>query len=551
MVTLPVEFATRMKRMLGEEYPAFAACFDGTRALGLRRNLLKTEEEEFLRNAPCPLEPVPWAPEGYYYLEGERPGLHPLHEAGAYYIQEPSAMAAVPFLDPQPGERILDLCAAPGGKSTQIAARMAGRGLLVSNEVHPARARILSQNVERMGIRNALVTNEEPGRLAARFPLFFDRILVDAPCSGEGMFRKEEAALAGWSPENVAHCAKRQREILEEAARMLRPGGRLVYSTCTFSPEENEGTIGSFLARHEEFSLEDPPLFPGMSHGNPLWGEGKTEGLEKTVRIWPHRARGEGHFIAVLRRGEEEGAVSPGEQAESRMRSQAESRMGSQAESRMENQMESRMRSQAENRMENQTESRIENQAGKRMGNQAGKRAGKSAAPRDGRLDRQQQKLAAAFFADTLAGPEQWMDESRLLSFGENLYLAPEGTPPLAGLRVLRPGLQLGSFRRDRFEPAHALAMALRPKEALRVRFLSGNSREAARYLGGEALADGPFLSAGPGRDGQARAAGEKGWVLMTVDGCALGWARLSGGILKNHYPRGLRRFSIDLSNKT
>ena len=519
MVTLPAEFATRMKRMLGEEYPAFAACFDRTRALGLRRNLLKTEEEEFLRNAPCPLEPVPWAPEGYYYPEGERPGLHPLHEAGAYYIQEPSAMAAVPFLDPQPGERILDLCAAPGGKSTQIAARMAGRGLLVSNEVHPARARILSQNVERMGIRNALVTNEEPARLAARFPLFFDRILVDAPCSGEGMFRKEEAALAGWSPENVAHCAKRQREILEEAARMLRPGGRLVYSTCTFSPEENEGTIGSFLARHEEFSLEDPPLYPGMSHGNPLWGEGKTEGLEKTVRIWPHRARGEGHFIAVLRRGEEEGAVSPGEQLE--------------------------------RRTGNQAESRTENQAGKRMGNQAGKRAGKGAAPRDGCLDRQKQKLAAAFFADTLAGPEQWTDESRLLSFGENLYLAPEGTPPLAGLRVLRPGLQLGSFRRDRFEPAHALAMALRPKEALRVRFLDGNSREAARYLGGEALADGPFLSAGPGRDGQARAAGEKGWVLMTVNGCALGWARLSGGILKNHYPRGLRRFSIDLSNKT
>ena len=192
---------------------------------------------------------MPWCREGFYYGDGtdaiaRQPGKHPYHEAGVYYIQEPSAMAPVEYLDARPGMRILDLCAAPGGKSTQIAGKMQGQGILVSNEIHPARAGILSENMERMGVRNGIVTNETPGRLAEHFPEYFDRILVDAPCSGEGMFRKNDGAAEEWSPQNVRMCAERQDEILEEAYRMLAPGGRLVYSTCTFAPEEDEDVVG-------------------------------------------------------------------------------------------------------------------------------------------------------------------------------------------------------------------------------------------------------------------------------------------------------------------
>ena len=183
-------------------------------------------------------------------------------------------MIAASLLNPQPGEMILDLCAAPGGKSTQAAARLGGEGLLVSNEIHPARAKILSQNIERMGIRNAVVTNEDSGRLTKYFPAFFDGIIVDAPCSGEGMFRKDETAVTEWSPENVRRCAGRQQEILENAAMMLKPGGRLVYSTCTFAPEEDEQAIGRFLEVHPEFALEETPDYPGLSHGVPAWGAG-------------------------------------------------------------------------------------------------------------------------------------------------------------------------------------------------------------------------------------------------------------------------------------
>ena len=231
MINLPAAFTERMKQMLGREYDAFIASYDKERSQGLRVNGLKTDPAEFAKTAPFSLNPVAWAAEGFAYGAEERPGRHPYHDAGVYYIQEPSAMIAASLLNPQPGEMILDLCAAPGGKSTQAAARLGGEGLLVSNEIHPARAKILSQNIERMGIRNAVVTNEDSGRLTKYFPAFFDGIIVDAPCSGEGMFRKDETAVTEWSPENVRRCAGRQQEILENAAMMLKPGGRLAVIT--------------------------------------------------------------------------------------------------------------------------------------------------------------------------------------------------------------------------------------------------------------------------------------------------------------------------------
>lgn len=262
---LPQVFLERMQGLLGSEYEEFLVSFDHEKYQALRLNPLKLRTESGRTDDSTVIEekiqqtfrlhPVPWADNGYYYTKEDQPGKHPWHEAGLYYIQEPSAMAPVTLLSPQPGERILDLCAAPGGKSTQIASAMEGEGLLVTNEIHPARAKILSENVERMGIRNACVLNETPEHLADIFEEYFDRILVDAPCSGEGMFRKNEVACEEWSPENVQLCADRQDGILECAARMLVPGGRLVYSTCTFAPAENEGSISRFLAMHEEFEI--------------------------------------------------------------------------------------------------------------------------------------------------------------------------------------------------------------------------------------------------------------------------------------------------------
>ena len=296
---LPAAFLTRMERLLGPEYPAFLASYDLPRHVGLRFNPLKTDAPPAL--PAFGLTPVPWEPNGYFYDPAARPGLSPFHEAGLYYLQEPSAMAPAGLMDVRPGMRVLDLCAAPGGKSTQLAAALRGQGLLVANEIHPKRAKILARNVERLGIANALVLNEHPQRLAQRFPGYFHRVLVDAPCSGEGMFRKEEAAVTDWSEETVAMCAGRQYEILCSAAEMLCPGGRLVYSTCTFAPQENEGVVSRFLKAHPDFSVAAAEA-PWFAPGRPDWVDDPAPKLENTCRLWPHRLRGEGHFAAVLER---------------------------------------------------------------------------------------------------------------------------------------------------------------------------------------------------------------------------------------------------------
>ena len=312
---LPEQFCVRMKEMLGEEYAAFYASYDLPKYQALRINPLKTERDTFLLQAPFSLNRVPWTTNGYYYSGNDHPGRHPYHEAGVYYIQEPSAMAPAEYLMAEPGERILDLCAAPGGKSSQIACSMQGEGLIVCNEIHPARAKILSENIERMGVCNALVTNETPQKLSDNFREYFDRILVDAPCSGEGMFRKEAAAVTDWSEETVRMCSRRQQEILHSAAAMLRPGGHLVYSTCTFSPEENEGTISAFLHAHADFSVL-PVGAPWFCPGRPEWVADPAPGLEHTVRLFPHKLRGEGHYAAVLQKsGDAPGAELPPEAA--------------------------------------------------------------------------------------------------------------------------------------------------------------------------------------------------------------------------------------------
>lgn len=428
---LPVAFLERMKNQLGEEYPAFLASLERPRAVALRFNPLKGTKP----NLDFVSDPVPWEPEGYYYDPDSRPGLHPYHEAGVYYLQEASAMAPVSLLDPQPGERICDLCAAPGGKTTQIAGRMKGEGLLLCNEINPKRAKILSRNIERMGVANALVTNEHPQTLCERFEGFFDRVLIDAPCSGEGMFRKEEAAVTDWSQETVEMCARRQAEILHSGASMVRPGGRLVYSTCTFAPEEDEQAVAHFLQEHPQFTLEavEAP-----------WFECKTPGM---YRMWPHKLLGEGHFAAVLRRaGEEEADFDP--------------------------------------------------PAGEKL-------------PKDW-----------SSFAKEMGIR---LPEGKALMFGQSLYWAPIDLPDLRRLKVLRPGLELGEVKKGRFEPAHALALWLRTCSA--TQDFSRGSKETADYLHGDVVPS------------QMR-----GWCLVTVDGYSIGWGKGDGKVLKNHYPKGLRR---------
>lgn len=486
-IRLPQAFCGRMERLLGEEYKAFLASYEKERYYGLRHNPLKCPAETFVGQMPFMLDKIAWAREGYYYQAAQQPGRHVLHEAGAYYIQEPSAMAVAEILDPRPGERILDLCAAPGGKTTQIAGRMQGEGLLVANEIVPERARILSQNVERMGVRNCVVCNEKPERLAELFPGFFDRILVDAPCSGEGMFRKDEAARQEWSPAHVTMCAERQGKILEEAARMLKPGGVLVYSTCTFAPEENEGTISAFIHAHGDYIIEETDCCEAFSQGQPGWADDPADGIEYTMRLWPHKLKGEGHYIACLRRR--------GEGAEPEMPTYEES--GGNRKDRISSQ-NSIISKNPKNNKEN----------------------------RERGSDRKLREAVTTFLTQELGLPETWTDgqDGTVIRFGEQVYLVPEGMIPLAGVKVLRPGLCLLTDRKNRFEPAHALAMTLTGKDTDRVKELT--MEEAGRYLRGESISCGQ----------------ERGWMLLSYEGYSLGFGKASGGQIKNHYPKGLRK---------
>ena len=427
---LPQAFLDRMQAQLGPEYAAFMAALERPRAVALRFHPHKKAELPFVK------EPVPWEPLGYYYDPGARPGLHPWHEAGVYYLQEASAMAPVTLLDPRPGEWVLDLCAAPGGKSTQIAGHMEGRGFLLCNEFNPKRARILSRNIERMGIANALVTNEHPQRLAQRFAGCFDRVLIDAPCSGEGMFRKEEAAITDWSPETVEMCARRQAEILASGAAMVRPGGRLVYSTCTFAPAENEEAIAQFLEQHPDFVPEvlSAPWFAAGENGS--------------FRMWPHKLLGEGHFAAVLRRRGEEPREEPAREP-------------------------------------------------------------------GVKLPKAWEEFSGDLGIRLPAG--------KAVQFGQSLYWAPEDLPLLKGLKVERPGLELGLLKKDRFEPAHALALWL--EDCGRCVKLTADDPRVTAYMAGNVI---PWEG--------------RGWHLVQTDGFGLGWGKGDGTWLKNHYPKGLRR---------
>lgn len=459
-MNLPIEFEKKMKAFLGDEWDDFLYSYDNNRFQALRFNTLKVQSQEermrILKTLKISSDKkVSWANEAYYFDENVRPGKHPYHEMGLYYIQEPSAMSAAALLAPKPGMRVLDLCAAPGGKSTQLATYLGDSGLLVSNEINTQRCRILSQNIERMGIKNAIVTNEDSFVLASHFPGFFNAIQVDAPCSGEGMFRKLPEAIEQWSMENVAICAERQKEILDNAAVMLKPGGVIVYSTCTFSKEENEDVIEYFLERHPDFTLEE------------------------MERFWPHKVDGEGHFVAKLVR---RGCVDTGLKADRKTKNNKNSK----------------------NR-KNETKPA---------------------------LTEENMKLLSEFLDETISEDmAAWIKNSRLVMFGEQLYRLPDMEVDIKGLKVQRAGLHIGEFKKQRFEPSHSLALALKLSEAKNVVKLTWDDPQTTGFFNGQSV----MLS------DEQTAECKKGWALVCVDGYPAGWGKVNGAQVKNHYPKGLR----------
>lgn len=490
-----------MSRYLGEEYAAFVAALDEAPRSGLRVNTLKVTVDDFARMSPFVLgERVAWC-ESAFVLPPQQwesgPGKHPYHLAGLYYLQDPSAMAPAELLAPQAGERVLDLSAAPGGKTTHLAALMRGQGLLVANEIKDKRVGHLAQNVERWGAGNVVITNETPERLADHWGAFFDRVLVDAPCSGEGMFRKDMGARADWSPEMVAGCAVRQVNILRVAGKLVRPGGFLLYSTCTFAPEEDEGAIAQFLAEFADFEVVTLPHFAGFMPGRPEWvadagadweadkrmaadsksviedrADGQMEpvwstdkrmaSLRGAVRLFPHRLAGEGHFVCLLQR-----------------------RVGGEAD-----------------RWMTETDRRVD----KRMGNYRP-------------VEREALRLWRAFAGSVLAVD---LPEEGLRVVGDRLYFVPDSTPDFGRLRVVHAGTWLGILKKDRFEPAHPLALRLQAGDVRSVVDFSPGDLRLAAYLRGEVIES-----------------AAQGWTLVTVDGFGLGWGKGVQGVLKNHYPRG------------
>ncbi len=437
---LPDKFKERFRKMLGEEeLSRYEACLQSPMEHGLRVNTLRMSPEEFQRLSPWKLEPIPWCKSGFYLGEDAAenpPSRHPFYYAGAYYLQEPSAMLPAAALPIEPGDRVLDLCAAPGGKSTALAEKLEGTGFLLSNDISASRAKALIKNLELFGASNAVVTAETPKRLAEHFPDFFDKILIDAPCSGEGMFRKQAAMIHDWTEEKPKEYAALQREIVGHAIRMLRPGGMLLYSTCTYAPEEDEGTVSCLLnlpeAGEKQLGLMKIPLHDGFLPGNASWLSEEDRALlpegtdlSDTVHLYPHRLRGEGHFAALF--------ISRAEKTDT----------GADA---------------------------------------ANKQSVKTA-----KLPAEYTEFEALIRKERPAGD---------VVFREGyLSLQPEVDrleSRLAGLRVLRRGLYLGEIRKNRYEPSQALAMTLRAGEFANTLRLSAEDERVLRYLRGETLDYGP-----------------------------------------------------------
>ena len=454
---------------MGDEYQAFLDSYRDEKTSAIRVNTLKLPIESFkdlgLFNIDFERDKISWAVEGYYLSGDVNPGKNPLHDAGAYYIQEPSAMSVVGQTPISEGDRVLDLCAAPGGKSTYILSRLNHKGLLVSNEINPSRIRALGENLERFGAVNSIITNSDSSNLLTFFKGFFDKIFIDAPCSGQGMFRKDDFAIEDWSQDKVDECVAIQRQLIRDAYQMLRAGGMIIYSTCTFTRQENEAIIEDFLGDYPDANLLDMD------------------------RIWPHRDRGEGHFCAriskkVDKQGDQE--------------AQDSDLLAFDKDSHRDSSRESAKKSKKKQRSK----------------------------AKSNRKNQEYLGLYEDFATDYLIdGGLRKLLEPGLAVKEERLHYQPLDYD-LRGLKVLRSGLFIGEFKKNRFEPAHSLAMALKPSDVKYTLDFANDSDEIRAYLRGESIGT-----------GQSR-----GWVLVSVDGVSLGWGKESNGTLKNKYPKGLRR---------
>lgn len=447
-MSLPDGFATTYTALLGEEAPAFLATFDEPALAGYRINPMRPAAT-LTEDGPA----VPWSTWGHF---GQVAGNGIDHVAGYVYSQEPSAQFVGTVTAPKAGQRVLDLCAAPGGKTTHLASYLNQTGMLVANEINAGRAKVLASNVERFGLTNTVVTNNDPDHLAAQWPATFDVILVDAPCSGEGMFRKDPEAMAYWTPDYPAQCAKRQRAILTAAVGMLKPGGRLVYSTCTFAPQEDE-QIAAWARTELGLTIVPIAKSAGIADGRPEWGDGGAD-LAGTARLWPHLVAGEGHFVAQF--------VKPGETAAT----------------------------------------------------------GALAAPAK-RLPRTEAALWDDFVRNTFVPDAAWPTGELVLN-RDHMTLRPAGSPDLTNVRVVRGGLELGTFKKNRFEASHSLATALPPTIFQQV--VPVSPQEFAAYRHGDTLARPDMIG--------------KRTVLLTLDDKPFALGKLVNGTVKNAYPKGLRR---------
>ena len=429
MTKLPQQFLDEMKNILKDEYDNFIKSYEEPKTTGLRVNTLKMTKDKLVNLGLFELNQIPWANEGFYYDETiDRPGKNPLHEAGAYYLQEPSAMSVVPKAEIKENDKVLDMCAAPGGKSTYILSKLNDTGLLVSNEINPIRIKALGENLERFGARNCIITNTDSTNLKKAFTGYFDKVIIDAPCSGQGMFRKDEVAISDWSYAKVLECQSIQREIIRDGYEMLNNGGVLVYSTCTFAKEENEVVINEFIEEYPNAKLIE------------------------MERLWPHKVKGEGHFVAKIQKIEDEDC--------------------------------------------------------------------KVKEIKTKRLDKE--------LKDYRDFEKKFLNIKMGDKFdirGENLYLLPDESPETKKLKVLRYGLHLGMLKKNRFEPSHALSHYLTIEDAKYVEDLKLDDTKILDYLRGNVI-----------NTGQSR-----GWVLVSVEGVPIGWGKESNGVIKNHYPKGLR----------
>ena len=445
---LPNDFKAKYQKLLGDDAESFFTSLDKETNPGFRINPLKEH---------MPAEPdnesIEYCQYGYY---GDVNGKSVEHQSGAIYSQEPSAMYVGEVADIKPGDYVLDLCAAPGGKTTHVASYMDNQGLLVTNEIDHKRAKVLVENVERFGIRNALILNENPNNLAKHFPRFFDKILIDAPCSGEGMFRKNNDAIQYWNADYPSQCATRQKEIIEQAVKMLKPGGKIIYSTCTFAPEEDEQIV-EWMKDTYDFSIDPIKKYDGMLSGKPKWADGNEE-LTNTVRLFPNHFKGEGHFVSKLSSNDEGNAK----------------------------------------KIKHRLQSNLSND---------------------------DKKLWNEFKEANLNS----FDPKHLILFGDQLYTFDNTLPDLKGLKVMRPGLHLGTIKKKRFEPSYALALALHSNEV--VNRLEISEDDWKQYVHGDVI--------------NCYNDVKKGWYQLICKNQPIAFGKVVNGTIKNFFPKGLR-FNVD-----